>query len=756
MKIKLLCSSLLILTIVLESTGIVLSAQGEPGLPISGFSAETELDKELKIYRSTLFENKNEQLRIDAAGVMLFKEEPAARKILIDALRQSENKEARAAVCKALSQARGAWRPIKNKEDFIQPLLDILTEEEDSTTAKLAADATLIFSYDQISEQLNEIITDTSLPAVARLNAVYALELHPDMRVAIKLIMLLDDPEKQVSEAAEKTLRSLGVQPGKDPAARKKTIAELERQGSEAFLRNLLIREESRVREMTIEMNLWQGLYLAALGKIYDGLGDEAAKGKFLAEHLSNPHPIVKLWALEKAYQWRVRPGSRLPAELKLILINLIPDQNKDVRLRTANLLSLIGEISSAQPLLAQLDIEQDDEARMELLVALGGACYSASLPDSPVKLPLEIRQQTLEWAAKYLSDQEPKRAQKGAEVMRKLLELEGLAPAEVDKYLTLLAERCGLLKGKAEGPLLGELLNVMAGLCAPSSACRVKASRLFGPLFEQSLYDSADLVREAAVDGLLNTDKTKALNRLRKDFANDPSVAVRKKLIALAGEVGGKEDLVWLAEKIGSNTESDAAWQAMLKIFNGADITVLSEWMGKCASESSPIKLSDEQRTSFLEVAEQKATAEKKTDMLREVRYRLARLHSKNGIFERAADYWRGLYETAQTAREKEAILPDLLDAYLRWPNLSLAVKIVENCLLEKDLAPDNIIVQTIEYYMSNPPAGSDPNVVWRALEQAKTSKGRPMWQQQLKMWANRLAKTEEADKPEGSNGLN
>ena len=725
--------------------------QDNPPSPVSQTPAEAELDKELKIYKSTLFEGKTEQIRIDAASVMLFREEPAARKILLDALKQSENGDARAALCKALSQARGTWKPISKKEDFIQPLLDILTKEENSVTARLAVEATLVFEYDQISEQLERIVTDSSLSVRARLNAAYALELHPDMRVAVKLIMMLDDSERQVAAAAEKALYSLGIQAGKDAESRKQAIAELKRQGPEAFLRNLLIRQETRMREMTIELNLWQGLYLAALGKIHDGISDEPARGKFLAEHLGSSEAVVKLWALEKVYQWRVRPGSRLPAELGPLLVKLVSDQNRDVRLKTARLLSLIGEANSAQPLLAQLETEPDDEVRMEMLVALGGACYYASLPDSPIKIPQETRQQTLEWAVKYLFEQEPKKAQKGAEVMKKLLEQDGLAPVEVDKYLGLLAERYSQQKkNKAEVALSGELLNVMAGLCAQTSVCKTKAARLFGPLFEEALSDSTDLVREAAVDGLLYIDKTRALNRLRKDFVNDPSIIVRKKLISVAGEVGGKEDLVWLAEKTGSNAENELAWQAMLKIFNGSDATILSEWIDKCGSENSQIRLGDEQKVSFLEVAEQKAIAENRPEMLGDVRWRLARLHSKNGEFERAAGYLGKLYEVALTAGEKEAILPDLLGVYLRWPNVQLAAKLVENCLLEKDLGPDNVIVQAIDNYMSIPPAGSDPNIVLEALTRIKIPKSRPMWQQRLKMWTNLLSKTKDVKKPE------
>lgn len=291
-------------------------------------------------------------------------------------------------------------------------------------------------------------------------------------------------------------------------------------------------------------------------------------------------------------------------------------------------------------------------------------------------------------------------------------------------------------------------------GAMHQTSACKPKAAKLFGPLFEEALYNSVDLVREAAVDGLTYIDKTRALNRLRKDFINDPSITIRKKLIGLAGEVGGKEDLAWLAEKLGSNTESELVWQAMLKIFNGSDTTIISEWINKCCSEDSQIKLSDEQKISFLEIAEQKASAENKPEMVTDARWNLSRLYSKKGEFERAADYLGRMYESAQTTKEKDAILPVLLDTYLKWPNVQLATKLMENCLIEKDLKSDNAVAQVLDNYMSNPPAGADPNKVLQSLARIKTPNTRPMWQRWLKTWSERLGKAKDMDKPEKSNG--
>jgi len=745
------------LLLVIGCQGRIIGSAGQdrPVLPANEAAAQApakaELSKQLEIYKTTLLEGTSEQIRIDAATEMLVSENPLARKILLDALKQTENSAARMAVCKALIQARQLKESVKNNEDFIQPLLGVFATEI-AAEVQLAAEATLIFEYEKIGESLESIVTDTSKPVKTRLNAIHALKLRPDMMATIRLIKLVDDPEKQVAAEAEKALHSLGIPVGSDAEMRRQNIDELKRKGRDEFLREWLIRQEAQMRKMQVELKSWQDRYLSALDKMYDGISDDAVKGDFLAKRLGGSEAIVRLWALEKVRQWRVAPGtSKLPPELEPILVNLISDQDRAVRLKTAELLSFMGELNSAQRLLAQLEVEQDDEVKTALFVALG----YAFLPNPAVKIPDEIRKQALEWAVKYLSEQDPKKAETGAEVMKKLLEQDGLTPAEVERYLGLLAERYDQERNKPDGALRGELLSAIAGLCAPGSACKVEAAKLFKPLSEQALRDETDFVREAAVVGLIHIDETGALKILRNGSVNDPSSKVREKLIDLAGKVGGKEDLTWLVEKVGSNSESKLAWQAMLKIFDSSGADVLDEWIDKFTSQSSKTKLSDEQKIAFLEMADGKAVSENKPKMLENVRERLAELYYKIGRFERAADYSGRLYEAAKTAEEKEAILPELLGAYLRWPNAELAAKLVQNRLLAQDLDSNDVIVRSIDDYLSKPAAGTDPNAVLKAvITKIKAAGNRPKWAEQKKRWADRLGQAEGSEKPkEGGN---
>jgi hypothetical protein len=122
----------------------------------------------------------------------------------------------------------------------------------------------------------------------------------------------------------------------------------------ERFQRDWLIRQESRVNDLEKERELWRKLYISSLDRIYEGLSDEGQRGKFLIEQLNNSESRIRLWALDKVSQWRIGTQSKLPAELGPVLVKLVSSDNRDVRLATAKLLSLTGELSSAERLAEQ------------------------------------------------------------------------------------------------------------------------------------------------------------------------------------------------------------------------------------------------------------------------------------------------------------------------------------------------------------------------------------------------------------------
>ncbi|MHC4702013.1 MAG: hypothetical protein ACYTFQ_15710, partial [Planctomycetota bacterium] len=441
---------------------------------------------------------------------------------------------------------------------------------------------------------------------------------------------------------------------------------------------------------------------------------------------------------------------------LEPILISLISDPNKDVRLRTADLLTRMVELNSARPLLSQLEAEQDDQVKAELFVALGWACWSAISGADPGNISpeiKEIRTETLKWAEEFLSEKEDaEKARSGAEVIEKLLKRDGLSGSEVKKYLNLLPARYEQEESKPGGALRGELLRAMAGLCAQDSSCRDQAAGLYKSLFEKALSDDTAFVRETAVDGLSNIDKATALEILRDRFVNDPSVLLRKKIIVLADAVGDKRDLQWLAEKVGVNSESKLAWQAMRKILNGSDADTINPWVDKLTAESS--KLTDEQKIDFLLSAGEKASSENKPQMLKDIRERLVALYRKTGQHDKAVEYLDKIRATAPTPEEKEAAVADLVDVYFTWPKTPKTDRVatlLANALETEDLDAGSTLLKAVDEHLAKPAQGLDPNAVIAQLVKIKAPKDRPKWGKWLKDWQTRLSKSDQpADKPQ------
>ncbi|MHC4265529.1 MAG: HEAT repeat domain-containing protein [Planctomycetota bacterium] len=698
--------------------------------------AVKQLDKQLKINRDALLQGPTGQMRIDAANIILFDNSPDARQILLNTLSQTENTEARAAVCRALKQTReeNKHNSIKNKEEFVLPLL-IIIRNHNPEIAKLAAEATVIFDYSQISETLEQMVSNSSLSVEARLNAIYALKLQKDIKAITKLINLLDDSDQQIAQAAEKAVKDAGIPVVKDPIARQQLIEELMNKGKEEFLRDWLIRQGAEMNRLQIEIQQWQQMYLLSLDKIYSGLSDDSARVKFLTEHLSGQRTVVKLWALEKISQWRVGTSSKLPAELGPLLLNLISDQDRAVRLRTAGLLSLMGQLSSAERLLAQIKAEKDDEVRMEMFMALGAACQFAFAPDSGIKILPGVRQQTLELASEYLYGDQSIEVQNAAEVIKKLLKQNGLPPALTNTYLVHISQKYQEeTSGNGDQAIRASLLSTMADLCAQGAPVAISACEEYGQWFDDGLSDESDSVRDAAVSGLINIDKASALRKLRENHINDASIQIRKKVIDLAREVGSEGDLDWLAEKAKNPEENQLAWPAMMAIFGRSNVDVSIDWLKFIGQENAD--LSSQQLISFFEMAEQKLQTENMPQIVGQINENLAILYTETANYELAAEYWGRLYQSAQSSEEHKKYISKLLGVYLASQNIKNAIDLVHNYILDKDLEPNDLVIETLNSFMIEPPDGADPNVLLVELEQLDISGPRPQWIAQKQHW--------------------
>ncbi len=690
----------IIIAVVLIWSGLgEVCAAGEAVAAANALNNEPKANaaRQLRIYKDALFRGTSEQSRQDAAVELLLRDDRASRQILLEALLSKDNEAARQAVCRGLISCRALGAVIRNRNDFREGLVGILVDEG-GLDAQLAAEAMLVFKYREISSRLEKLARSGEVERRTRLNVVYALKIRPDKEAMSELIRLLGDTDVEIAGAAESALQdSFGIPVGTDNEVWQKILKDLQRKSPNEIRRERLLQQETRMRKLQAERNLWQGLYLGGLDKEYEGI-DETARGVLLFERLGSELTAVKLWALDKVS--RRSAGTALPAEFGARLIGLISDEDRGVRLATARVLSKMSALNPAQKLLEQYVVEKYDDVRLAIFEALGEACYYAFSPGSEIELSSEVRNETLELAARYIIEKDGQKAKKGAEVIRKLLELPGLEAARAQKYLGLVAGRSEQAKSK-DGPLRGELLGIMATLCGRGSYYRVAAAKLFEKAFLEGLrVDEDDGVREAAVAGLVNIDGAKALALFKeRGLADDDSSTIREAVIELAGRVGKQEDVEWLAEKVDSNGEGQLAQEAIGAILGRQKAVVVADWAEQLAWDGA----GSEQVRYLLEVAEKKADSEKAVEVLWSVR---------------------------------EA----LVEIYLESNDAGQVGRVMSVRLSEQDIGAEDALVEQIDAYLVSeevePVAKETLIGILEGIEIAQEAGERPRWGEQVKVW--------------------
>ncbi len=641
----------LLFLLVVVSLGGVFAHGADNGL------AESDEVRQLRIYRGALFSGANEQDRIDAAVELLLRPEKDARVIVLEALGSEDNPEARRAVCMALIKGRAWGKSIRNRKDFMPALFNLLTKG-DQDQVKLAAEALLIFEYKEVGSQLCKIargegVTDRRM----QLNAIDALKLWPDRAAISELVKLLDDKDNEVASAAEAVL-SEWVPVFSDRAEWKARLRDLQKKKASEIVRDRMVVQEAEIRRLNAARDQWRQLCLAEMDREHSR-ADETERGRILTERLGHELVDVCLWALDKVSH---RSASTvLPENFDEVLISLVSDEDRRVRLETAKVLYNMSSRNPGKKLLAQIKVEEHEDVRLAIFEALGEACSFAFSEGSKIELDASVRDETLKFAGEYAISSDELKARKGAEVIGKLLRLNGLDSGVLDKYLLILSSRYERAV-KESRPLAGTILMEMAKLCAQDSKSRVRAIKFFKSAFAKGLKAKDVVVREASIAGLSNIDKKKAFEQSRAlSLEVDESAAVRRRVAGLASEVGGQEDLVWLAERSAINgDEGQAAWQAMEKILGRQKAAVVVKWAGKIGAGNGS------RQRSLLEMAERKAEGESQADVLWAVRGWLVDVYLKEGNIEKVIEI------AGKRLREKKDIGADdgivtKVDAFLK-----------------------------------------------------------------------------------------
>ncbi len=668
------------------------------GLRESGYAQVTEAQTDDTVPISQLEINKKALLTgsDQAAGIMLASKDPLAREELLNVLADPTQTQAHLAICKALETARAGGNGIWQKEDFIEPLLSLLSDPNNPSAARVP-EALLIYDYQTVGPRLEAMAQDSSYPETVRLNTMRALQLQPDKHAVITIVKLVDDPSEVIADRARQLLYSLGItMVGKDAGDRARIIQELEEKSMDQFLRDWLIQQESRVRDLRTESDFWKDMTLKTLDRLYAALTTDTDRSALLVENLQATQPARKLWALEKVHEWRMTLLNTLPPEFSPVLAGMVSDKNSDVRLAVADLLALLPQVDSVAPLMQQLAVETNEAVKIKLFAALGFALVS----DSKTAIPMEAKQRALQWAADFLDQNDVDTAWEGAKVIRKLLEKTDLESQVADRFLRLLAQRA--TRAGSDSPLKVNLLTAMASLCDEQhSNVHEQASEMYQPVFLAALKSPVAKVREQGVDGLIRIDRATAFERLKTDMLDDPDPGIRAKIIALAETEGRGEDLEWLARRAADGLDLVPVGKAITAILTKSSLTVMRPWIDKLMPNPAVMGLTPDQWQAIMLQAFH--SAESEPDKLASQVYgaELLRLHLAAGRMDEAA-----------------ALLVQVLQDQDLDPKSGYAVYLGQFCHDPNNAEKGHQLIETINQKL--PPVPQRPN--WSKLTQSLT----------------------------------
>lgn len=561
----------------------------------------------------------------NAAHLMLTSDDPLTRDELLTILSDPTQVQAHIAICKALSTLRVEGNGIWQKEDLVEPLLSLLSDLN-ATSATSIPEALLIFDYKTIGNTLETMAKDRDWPEVVRLNALQALSLQPNKQAVVTILALADDPVEAVAGRAREILEYLGLTGDRSRIAR-----ELEVKGMDEFLWEWLIQQESRARDLRKESDFWQDLAIKTLDRLYDALTKDTDRAQLWVENLKAAQASRKIWALEKVEDWRMAPrldDSPLPTDLTPLLTAMLSDPVDAIRSEVAELLPFLPQVEYVNPLLQQMKQESVGAIRLKQFVALGVA-----LQVDPQKiLPIQ-RQHTLEWAAKFLNQEDPEAVRKAAVVIRKLLEKNNLVPDYAERTLRSLVLRVEQLS--PDSPLKTDLLTQMVTLCGERSRVRAKAIEIYRPVFIEALQDPIVAVRVQGVEGLICIDPVAAFQRFKTEMISDPEPTLRAKVIGLAESQGRAEDLQWLMQRASTGEDREAVAKAITAILANSGMDVIRDGVASLMPDPGAMGVNGSQWQSILQHAYRTAESAGDLALVQDYGAELLRLHLAEGRME-------------------------------------------------------------------------------------------------------------------------
>ena len=510
--------------------------------------------------------NSKPEQREQAAERLVLRQRADAREMLLKILRDPD-RPAQLAVAKALS---GDARPDPR---FIASLLSLMGRDRVATDAAVSA----LTNYADNLEVLNDLIAfaknNTQVPG-SREAAIRGVGSFVKKDAAGFLISLTNSNEEdpQIRKAATVALTEMtGLQQiGSDiqqwNAWWSTSNNQPERDWEAAQFRNRALHYAQVKRESQRLTDHIKTL----LDRDYQRV-PESQRTDVTLGWLKDTVPAIRVVGADKVLDEKL-VGNRIPPVIIDQLRGMIGDSAVEVRQVVINALREINDVTTADPLLAQLAVETDPDVKIVIASTLARLQQIKSV-EAILLLLNGPATRVAEAAAEALSEL--------GEPIRKDSVLTAKVSINLRAKLDLIGDKPGTEN------LRGFILEALAQLHDASML------RIFSRALDVNDPRNTVKIRIAACRGLGNmvesSDKEQAATDLVSDLRRDPDAAVRLEAVKALGNVGTFHQADALYDQTTSREKDrsvrDAAWKVLTSLFTQPEFTandLLSYWAEK------------------------------------------------------------------------------------------------------------------------------------------------------------------------------
>ena len=689
-------------------------------------ASKESLNDWLVITKSTLHSGDKIEIRVVAAKQLLLSSEAEARKIITETITNKEETEAKKAIFLALIESDKWSQKLPNTDQLAKSVCEALKVCNENI-AELCCKAMTVFEFELIEEKINDMLLDDQTSTETRLMIICALKERLPERKAIKtLFNLLDNENEQISKAAGEALQEW-VPLGKDKKSWGEIIDELNQKSPSAIIKERLIGQESKVRQLEAEVATLKTKNVETQEELYNFKTTNDGKKDFLLKYLKDSEAQVRVWAIDKISQWR--SSTQLPGDFSSLLIDLISDPSEKVRLKIAQLLIFMGDIDPDEELLDQLKKENNEEIAIAQLHALSEACYYAYIAVNKIQIAPQVRSETLSIINSFLKSESPSKITEAGDSLARILEKNGLDEEIVKQNLdALLDVYTKKLNDNPEAAM--SLLGAMTRLCHSSSFYRSLSGTIFKQSFLTALDSNNDNVRELAIEGLINIDPAAALKDFKsRELYNDSNKNIVSKMIELTSEVGQAEDIQWILAKCQS--KELPCWKSILRILQRCEPKTAWDWV----VQFEKIHIGDDELIKVLELVE------KKSGLAAKARVKLAQIYQSQSNVDNAEKYYNLALSARISNTEKEQIEVELFKIYLTKNQYKDITSMIRAELSAMDIDINNKFAALLDGHFKDMNINiSDKKMLLSALSAVAVKEEHPFWNSLLKSWQNLL----------------